>query len=112
MYSQLTTVSLSTCRGFGVQRLKLAPQVREVRLGVQRTTDRALEELGRLEGPAPAMDLLAEPLAQIVELPSLELCVEVAELGDRSFPELDRDDVPERVGREVPEARARPVDVL
>ncbi len=44
--------------------------------------------------------------------PASNCGVEIAELGGRPLPELDRDDVAERVRREVAEARTRPVDVL
>ena len=46
------------------------------------------------------------------ELAALELLVQVAEVGLRPFPELHRDDVPERIGREVAHRHVRPVDVL
>src|SRR5947209_7280388 len=105
-------LSLPARCALGVERLELAAKVREVRLGVEPSAGRPLEQLGRLEAPAPAMDVLAEPLAQLAELARLELRVEVSELRGRALPELDRDDVPERVRREVAKARARPVDVL
>ena len=55
---------------------------------------------------------LAQPLAQRAELAVLELLVEVAEVGLRALPELDRDDVAERIGGEVAHRHVRPVDVL
>ena len=112
MYSQLTRRILPARDFCGVERLELAAQVGEVGLGVERAANRALEQLRRLERPTPMVDGLAEPLAQRAELACLELRVEVAELGDRALPELNRDDIPERVRREVAEARAGPVNVL
>ncbi len=44
--------------------------------------------------------------------PALELLVQVAEVCLRPLPQLNRDDVPERIGREVPHRHVRPVDVL
>ena len=46
------------------------------------------------------MHVLSEPLPQLPEIAALELLVEVAEIGLHALPELERDDVAERVGWE------------
>src|SRR2546430_2271494 len=74
--------------------------------------DEVPEQLRRLEDTTPAVDVLPQPLAERAELAPLELSVQVAELACRPLPKLHGDDVPERVGGEVPEVGVRPVDVL
>ena len=59
-----------------------------------------------------AVEPLAQHLVERAELAGLELRVEVGQLLLDDAPDLDRERVPERVGREVAVRRARPVHVL
>src|SRR5437899_2045113 len=91
---------------------ELRAQVGQVGLRIDATANHALEELRRWELAPVPVDVLPEPFAQRPELALLELVVQVGELVADPFPELARDDVPERVGREVPDVARRPVHVL
>src|SRR5436305_1248712 len=110
MYSQLTPGSyrsrdrLGSADGDAEQLLQLTLEVSEIRLGVHGRSHSAPQELLRLEHPAVPVDVLAEPRGERRELAPLELLVQVAEVGSGAFPQLNRDDVPERVRREVAEA--------
>src|SRR5438270_4421299 len=118
MYSQLTPGSYRSRDRFGSadggaeQLFQLALEVPEVRLRIHGRADGAPEELLRLVHAAVPMDVLAEPPRERRELAPLELVVEAAEVGLRALPQLNRDDVPERVRREIPDAHVRPVHVL
>src|SRR5436305_1152801 len=118
MYSQLTPGSYRSRDRFGSadggaeQLFQLALEVPEVWLRIHGRADGAPEELLRLVHPAVPVDVLAEPLGERRELAPLELIVEAAEVGLRALPQLNRDDVPERVRREVADAHVRPVHVL
>ena len=61
--------------------------------------------------PEP-IQVLAQPLAQLAELTLLEALVEIAQVFLRPIPDLHRDHVAERVGREIAEPPAGPVHVL
>ena len=61
---------------------------------------------------AALLTIRRRPLTAGPLLSALELIVEAAEVGLRLLPQLDRDDVPERVRREVADAHVRPVHVL
>src|SRR3954469_17703805 len=85
----------------------LRAQVAHVRLGVDLARpDRALERLRRRELAAVAVQMLAQPLAQRAELALLKPLVQVRDVGKNPCQELRRDQVPERVGREVAERAA------
>ena len=58
------------------------------------------------------VEVLAEPLADRGELALPDLLVDVSHVLAQPFPDLDAHHVAERVGREVAEAAARPVNVL
>ena len=75
MYSQLTFASLPQRR-----RPRATPtraprpwslQIREIRLRIERSRRRPSHQLRRLERAAPAVDVLAQPLAQRAELAAL-----------------------------------------
>src|SRR5579864_488396 len=118
MYSQLTPRSyrseggLGSADGHAEELLQLALQVPEVRLRVHPRADRPLQELPRLVRAPEPVDVLAQPVRERLELAAFEQLVEVADVRLGALPQLHRDDVAERVRREVPEAHVRPVDVL
>src|SRR6266404_4394464 len=103
----------SGARGDPVDRGELLAQVADVRRRVDlgRAAD-AIERLARRELAAVPMQVLAQPVAERRELALLEAVVEIGKVVDDTFPDLRRDQVPERVRREVANRAARPVDVL
>src|SRR5437773_860143 len=87
-------------RALSAQRIPELPlEVAQVRLRIHRPADRALQQLLRRERAAVPVHVLAQPLAQGLELAALELLVEAADFRLRPLPQLHGDDVPERVRR-------------
>src|SRR3954452_11651491 len=99
--------------GDSVDRRELLTEVahvgRRVDLG---GADDLLQRLARRVLPAVVVQVLAEPVAERAELAPLEAVVEVRQGGDDLLPDLGGDQVAERIGREVADRAARPVDVL
>src|SRR2546423_2963477 len=93
-------------------RRELLAQVPHVRLRVDWAARHALDRLLRRELRAEGVEVLAQPVAQIVELAAAEALVQVAETLNGTFPDLHRDHVAERVRREVAERPTSPVHVL
>src|SRR5436190_3141614 len=92
----------TTLRGDDVDPRQLRAQVEKVRHGVDlRRPDRTLERLRRCELAAVAVQVLAEPVPERREVALLERVVEVRQVGRDPLPDLRRDQVAERVGREV-----------
>jgi hypothetical protein len=83
--------------GFGdaVDPAELLLEVADVGAGVHRTADDPLEGLLRRELAAVAVQVLAEPLAQLAELAALDLVVEIWDRLAYALPDLRRDDVAE-----------------
>src|SRR4051794_31997268 len=103
----------SNRRRDSVDRRKLLAQIAHVRRRVDlRRADDTLERLARRVLAAVAVQVLAEPVAQGCELALLEAVVDVRQLREHALPDLRRDQVAERVRREVADRAARPVDVL
>src|SRR6476620_5786176 len=103
----------SGARGDPVDRGELFAQVAHVRCRVDlgRAAD-ALERLARSELAAVPMQVLAQPVAKGPEFTLLEAVVEIGEISDDAFPDLRRDQVPERIRGEVADRAARPMDIL
>src|SRR5687767_8515101 len=95
-----------------VQLRRLAPQVSQQGLRPERLAGDPLRELRGGVPLAVAVDVLPQPAEQGGELAAGELRVEVAEVFSRLLEELGGVEVAERVGREVAERAAGPVDVL
>src|SRR5438477_8758108 len=91
---------------------QLLPQVPDVRLGIDAAAGDTLDRLLRRELRTQAVEVLAEPLPEVVELAALEALVQIAEILERAFPDLHGHDIAERIRREVAERAARPVHVL
>ena len=87
-------------------------QVLEQRRDRERAAARALEDLGRREPAAVAVDLLAQPLAERRQVAGADPLVEVVDVAAGGLPQLAGDHVAEAVGGEVAEGAAGPVDVL
>src|SRR5262245_26326027 len=110
--SPLTT-SVTWLSDTGGQRCELVAQVREVRLRVdRRRPGDALDRLLGRELAAEGVEVVAEPGGELAELSGFHLSVEIRDRLPDGSPDLERDDVAERVRREVADAALRPVDVL
>src|SRR5512145_432780 len=97
----------------GGQRGELLAEVCEVGLRVDRgRAGQPLDRLLRRELAAQGVEVVAEPGGELAELAGFQLRIEVGDRVTYRGPDLERDDVPERVRREVADAALRPVDVL
>src|SRR5579875_1030430 len=91
----------------------LLAEVTHVGLRVDRPgADDQLERLARRELAAVAVEVLSKPVAERAELAALEVVVEARDVREHALPDLGRDQVAERVGREVADRAAGPVGVL
>ena len=71
-----------------------------------------LDRLLRRQLASERVEVVAQPVGERQQVAGGELVVEVGERLADDVPDLERDDVAERVGREVADPAARPVDVL
>src|SRR5579862_78333 len=99
--------------GDSVEIRELLAEVPHVRLGIDLApADGPLERLGGCELAAVPVQVVAQPVAKRREVALLEGVGEIRQVGADALPELGRDEVAERVRREVTEVSARPMRVL
>src|SRR3989442_5578742 len=91
---------------------ELRVEIPEIGPGIELRAGDAPQQIAGRVLAAVAVDVLPQPFAQRRELATRKMALEVAELGDRTLPDLHGDDVAELVGREVAEEPDRPVHVL
>src|SRR2546421_4555493 len=108
----MTQTLTRTSRTSNGLRGELLAEVAEVRFRVDRAAGDTQDRLLRRELATQPIEVLAQPFAQLAELALFEALVELAEVILCALPDLHRDHVAERVGREVAETTARPVHVL
>src|SRR5687768_2539942 len=97
----------------GGQRGELLAEVGEIRLRIDRgRSGQPLDRLLGCELAAERVEVVAKPRGQVAELAGLHLRVQLRDRLAHRRPELKRDDIAERVRREVADSALRPVDVL
>src|SRR5438876_12035392 len=96
----------------GVQLGGLGAQVPQQRLGAEVLSGHRAHQPAGSVTLAVAVDLLAEPGEQGGEIARRNRPVEVAEVGAGGLEELGGVEVAERIGGEVADGAAGPVDVL
>src|SRR5690606_40488060 len=80
--------------------------------GRERPAGGVLDELGRAEACAVAVDVLTQPFEQTREVPGCNLLVELRALAAQGLVELARDHRTDRVRGKVTERAGSPVHVL
>src|SRR4051794_5718192 len=96
----------------GRRRLQLARQVGHEWLDREVLAGRALQQLSRRIRATGLVHRGAQPLAQQLEVALGDRVVDPWDVGAQALPELCRDEAAERIGREVADQAAAPVDVL
>src|SRR5712664_12274 len=108
----ISSATLPRDRLHSVQHSVLFPHVGDPGRRRKRLARCTLEQLVGRELAPVLVHVLAEPAEQRGELPLLDLCIQVADVGADLFHQLRADQVSDRVARKDPEAHGRPVDIL